>query len=275
MYARSRPRCAISITIPLCAALALSRPFLGVEPCSSTAFHRSFVILTPKPAKHSNSRVTTTQDKASSLVAALLVLLKFLQYRIERYDFLRIRLKSSWFNISSTVVGCCSAAGKTNTEAAQSTASPGVVIANSACCSLDVHNTYSRYPYHTRCNNRTVPIYSILGSICVVPLLCISSKRQWPLILHYISHLCFQFIDTWNIDCRTWATNFTRFSADFTNGIAMFSTWIWHPKSLLVHVDFLASTFELRFMDSASRKLYLARYIWVLPRQIFVYTLKF
>jgi hypothetical protein len=144
IYARSRPRGAISITIPLCAALALSQPLWEVELCSSDAFHRSFVILTPKPAKQSNSRVNNTQGKASSLVAIRL-LLKFLQYRTERYDFLRIRLTSSWFNISSTAVGCCSAARKTNTEAAQSTANPGVIIANSACCSLDVHNTYSRY----------------------------------------------------------------------------------------------------------------------------------
>lgn len=182
MCARSRLRRAISIIIPLRAAPAHSQALLGVGLCSSAAFHRSFVILTLKLAKQPNSRINNTQGKAPSLVAVLL-LSKFLQYRTERYDFLRIRLKSPWFNISSTVVGCCSAARKTNTAAAaQSIASPGIVIANSACYS---HNTCSRYQHHhTRSNNHTIPAYPILGSSCAVSLLCIS-RRQWPLILYF------------------------------------------------------------------------------------------
>ncbi|KAG2336903.1 WD40 repeat-like protein [Suillus weaverae] len=71
-------RRAISITVPLRAAVVLSQPLLGVELRSSAAFHRSFVVLTPTPAKQPNS--SNTQDKASSLVAVLL-LSKFLQYR--------------------------------------------------------------------------------------------------------------------------------------------------------------------------------------------------
>jgi hypothetical protein len=71
---------ATSITVLLRAAAALSQPLLGVKPRSSVAFHRFFVILVPHPAKQSNSN--NTQGKASSLVAVLL-LLKFLQYRTE------------------------------------------------------------------------------------------------------------------------------------------------------------------------------------------------
>jgi len=88
----SRPQRATSITVLLRAAAALSQPLLGVKLRSSVAFHPFFVILVTNPAKQSNSN--NTQGKVSSLVAVLL-LLKFLQSRTERYDFLRIRLIST------------------------------------------------------------------------------------------------------------------------------------------------------------------------------------
>ncbi|KAG2038725.1 hypothetical protein BDR03DRAFT_295651 [Suillus americanus] len=82
MTRRNHPRRATSIIVPVRAAAALSQPLLGVKLRSSAAFHRSFDILAPKPAKQSNSN--NTQGKASSLVVVLL-LLKLLQYRTESH----------------------------------------------------------------------------------------------------------------------------------------------------------------------------------------------